>query len=119
MVQVEMEAILVRLDGIDRALQRIEESRLEEIQQHLRTLNGRVGNCEKWQAGADQMIDSINERIAENSDHAEKAEAKVTDLIGWVNQQKGWNSGRTQMIVQVSMLIGMAVTLIKIVFFHS
>ncbi len=109
---VELEAIMVRLSGIEGTLCRIEDKRLASIEDHLRTLNGRVGTCERWQAATEPVLDTMNERIDEATDIGDKSK-------DWITEQKGWASGRTQMIVQVSMLIGMLVTLVKIVFFHS
>lgn len=124
---MEIAAIVERLDGIHRELslrmdsfveilKKIEDQRLQNIEIHLRTLNGRVGTGETWRAGADQMIDSINERIAENTDglasFKKSAEEKLEVHQSFMDQQKGWNSGRTQMIVQVSMLLGIAATLL-------
>ncbi len=121
LTDVVAEAIAVRLDSIDDALKRIETDRLKEITEHLRTLNGRVGACEKWQAGADQMLDSINERVAMNFDRTDKSNERIEKCHErmdrcdeWVNQQKGWSSGRMQMIVQVSTLVGLLGAIITI-----
>ncbi len=109
---MELEAVMVRLSGIESTLCRIEDKRLASIEEHLRTLNGRMGTCERWQAATEPVLDAMTERIDEATDMTDKNR-------DWITEQKGWASGRTQMVVQVSLLIGMLVTLVKIVFFHS
>ncbi len=109
---VEIEAIVERLRSIDETLTRIEDKRLASIELHLQTLNGRMGKVEQWQAATDPMMDSMNERIDEVTDMSDKSK-------DWISEQRGWNSARTQMIVQISMLVGVIATLIKIIFFHS
>ncbi len=109
---VEIEVLAERLKGIEGTLARIEEKRLARIEEQMMITNGRIGKVENWQAATDPVLEVMNERIDINSDVSEKSKE-------WISEQKGWNSGRTQMIVQICMLIGMAVTLIKILFFHS
>ncbi len=112
LTQVEIEAVVERLKSIDDRLKRIEDSSLSQVHQYMQAMDKRISEAEKWQAGVEPMIDSINERLSDATDMCEEART-------WISEQKGWNSGRTQMIVQIAMLIGMAVTLIKIVFFKS
>lgn len=109
---VEIEAIVERLRSIDDRLERIEERRLNRVDDTMAGLEKRIVETEKWQAATDTMIESLNERVDEATDTGDKSKE-------WISEQKGWNSGRTQMIVQISMLIGMAVTLAKLLFFHS
>lgn len=109
---VDIAAIIERLRSIDEALLRIEDKRLGAIESHLSTVNGRIGSIEKWQAGTEPVLDAMNERIDVATDNCEKSK-------DWISEQKGWNSGRTQMIVQITMLVGLAITLVKLLFFHS
>lgn len=112
LTEVGLEALEERLRGIEGSLARIEEKRLAGIEEQMRITNGRIGAVERWQAGADPVLEVMNERIDINSDISEKSK-------DWISEQKGWNSGRTQQIVQICMLSGLAITLIKLFFFHS
>lgn len=127
---VDPGAVEERLRSIDESLRRIEDQRLSKIEEHLGRLNGRVGELEKWQAGADAMFDSLNERVNENSDRFEKHCAEkagelreqareLKDITQWMNEQKGGLSARAQMLAHMCTVVGILVALIKLLFFHS
>lgn len=109
---MEIDVIVERLAGIERTLVRIEDQRLKSIEDNLRSLNGRLGKCENWQSATDPVLESMNERVDEVTDVADKNSE-------WISQQTGWNSARAQMLVQGGTLVGVIIAVIKIIFFHS
>lgn len=120
---VHDEAIVERLRSIDEKLERIEDHRLAGIEEHLKTLNGRMGSAERWQSAADQMFESVNERIGLNSDQIEsfqkEAKAQLALHQTFIDRNEGGMSARTQMIIQYSTLAGLGLALLKLFVFHN
>lgn len=104
MSDVDISAIVERLDAQSKLLER-------QINQADEMLS-RIGDIEKWQSNTDAVLDSLTERVDEVTDKSEKN----TD---WINEQKGWSSGRSQMILQAVQFAAIIAMLIKMVLWHS
>ena len=127
---MDISAIVERLDNITRELERIERQSLARIETQVTATNNRVNELEQWRAGTEMMLESINERIGDNTDHLEHCKAygdkergelwvRIREHQTWIDEQRGGTMARAQTWAIFATAAMALIALIKVIFFHN